>query len=437
MIAAPSPALSPDEAVRRLASVGPSVWARSPQPGSGRVINFLGAQPTAIETGEDLARLTEAWSRARAAWGDGAVAGVPVAFGYLSYDLGARLVKGRYAPQEPSGWPGFSFRFFDAVLALPDDGPGTLFAVDAAAADRLLAALATPAGMVPASLRGPLRGRWPEASHLAGIARVKAYLAAGDTYQVNLARELEAPLAEGGTTTGLDLALALFEQAPAPFAFWWSPDEQGRGLVGNSPERFLHVSPQGTMTTCPIKGTRRRTAGLAASADPAARELTRSEKDRAEHDMIVDLERNDLGRVCQTGSVRVVQHAELLHLPTVHHLVSTVEGQLRAPAAESFEDVLGATFPGGSITGAPKRRAMEIISELEPRARGPYTGATGWLGAAGDLDLAIAIRTALVEQDVLRLWVGGGIVMDSEPAAELAETAIKAQAFASLWQPPA
>jgi para-aminobenzoate synthetase component 1 len=161
-----------------------------------------------------------------------------------------------------------------------------------------------------------------------------------------------------------------------------------------------------------------------------AKELLGSAKDRAEHVMIVDLERNDLGRVCQTGSVKVEVLGRMLTLPTVHHLVSIVSGQLRPDVGLS--DLLRATFPGGSVTGAPKIRAMEIIEELEPARRGPYTGATGWLGAAGDLDLGLAIRTALVRADQLTLWVGGGIVADSVPEQELAETWDKARAFQSL-----
>ena len=174
--------------------------------------------------------------------------------------------------------------------------------------------------------------------------------------------------------------------------------------------------------------------GVSPVDDPGVSALAQSPKDRAEHDMIVDLERNDLGRVCEIGSVRVVEHARALHLPTVHHLVSLVQGQQRRQPQVGLVELLNATFPGGSITGAPKRRAIEIISEIETAARGPYTGATGWLGAAGDLDLAVAIRTATIADQRLTLWVGGGIVADSEPEAELAETDAKAQAFARLWQ---
>ena len=146
--------------------------------------------------------------------------------------------------------------------------------------------------------------------------------------------------------------------------------------------------------------------------------------------MIVDLERNDLGRVCRTGSVEVATLARMVSLPTVHHLESTVRGVLRPDVG--LAALLAATFPGGSITGAPKRRAMQIIDELEPVRRGPYTGATGWLGVAGDADLAIAIRTAAIRDGRLSLSVGGGIVADSIPEDELTETDVKARAFAAL-----
>jgi len=225
------------------------------------------------------------------------------------------------------------------------------------------------------------------------------------------------------------LAAALRARAPAPQgALIASADGEG-ALVSNSPERFLAVAPDGTVETRPIKGTRPR--GDTPDADRAAAEALRaSAKDRAEHVMIVDLERNDLGRVCRTGSVEVASLARVVALPTVFHLISTVRGRLRANVG--LTALLEATFPGGSITGAPKRRAMQIIDELEPAPRGPYTGATGWLGAAGDLDLAIAIRTAAVRAGRLSLSVGGGVVADSAPEGELAETDVKARAFAAL-----
>ena len=163
------------------------------------------------------------------------------------------------------------------------------------------------------------------------------------------------------------------------------------------------------------------------------KELLNSEKDETELTMCTDVDRNDKSRVCVPGSVRVADRCQVLALPTVYHMVSTVTGQLRADVG--LAELLRATFPGGSVTGAPKRRAMQIIAELEPGERGPYTGATGWLGAAGDLDLAVAIRTAAARDGRLHLWVGGGIVVDSDAAAEFEETEVKARAFLALTSP--
>jgi anthranilate/para-aminobenzoate synthase component I len=266
----------------------------------------------------------------------------------------------------------------------------------------------------------------PPQRHLTAVARVLDYIRAGDSYQVNLARRLGCTFpVRPGEAPGSFLYALLETAAPAPHAIWLADGESGTALVGNSPERFLSRSVAGQVETWPIKGTRPRDP-----SDPSHRQaaaLLASAKDRAEHVMIVDLERNDLGRVCETGSVQVMDLCQVLTLPTVYHLVTKVRGQLRPEVG--LAELLRATFPGGSVTGAPKIRAMEIIEELEPAGRGPYTGATGWLGAAGDLDLALAIRTALIREQWLTLWVGGGIVADSLPAAELAETWDKAQAF--------
>jgi para-aminobenzoate synthetase component 1 len=201
-------------------------------------------------------------------------------------------------------------------------------------------------------------------------------------------------------------------------------------VLSNSPERFLRVLGD-RIETCPIKGTRPR--GRTAEEDAwLAKDLVNSEKDRAEHVMIVDLERNDLGRICRHGSVVVERMAELRSFPTVFHLVSSVQGQLHDP--RDWAGILRATFPGGSITGAPKLRAMEIIEELEPARRGIYTGALGYFDAAGGFDLSIAIRTAVARRDRLSLHLGAGIVADSDAHAELLETRDKGRAFAELWE---
>jgi len=390
---------------------------------------MIGAQPIATIRGTtpgDLARLEQAWAEARAAWRsvDAPVAGIPVAVGWLSYELGRRLVG--LAPREVDH-PLFEFYFNDAVWVRDATGAATIFARDSGAAERFASLLSGGRPTEPPRL-GALEAVHPEATFLAGVGRILDYLQAGDAYQVNLSRRLRASCTAGDPTF---LAAALRAGAPAPHAAFITAASglDPITILGNSPERFLSLSPEGAVETRPIKGTRPRGADAAADGAAAA-ELSAAPKDRAEHVMIVDLERNDLGRVCRAGSVEVASLARVVSLPTVHHLISTVRGQLRPEVG--LAALLAATFPGGSVTGAPKRRAMQIIDELEPSPRGLYTGATGWLGAAGDLDLAIAIRTAVLRGGQLELSVGGGIVVDSTPEDELRETEVKARAFAAL-----
>ena len=403
-----------------------------------QAVAFLACAPVQTVCTDDLNQLEQAWTEHRKRWG-GTPPRCPIAIGFLSYDLGKKLVGGHHAPQVASGWPHIDFRFFDAVLAVESADEARIFAVDEAAANRLADRLAPSAPEpLPNELTAHFAPVEADGVFLNGVSRVHDYLGAGDCYQVNLARQLKASLRPEGLRTGLSLALQLQADAPAPFGLWYGPMHThshggARALVGNSPECFLRVAVDGMIETSPIKGTRQRTHGQDPLTDPAAKLLVNSEKDRAEHDMIVDLERNDLGRLCATGTVQVLEHARIMHLPTLYHLVSTVRGRLRTPRP-SLTEILAATFPGGSITGAPKRRAMEIICELETCERGPYTGATGWLGAAGDLELAVAIRTAAIADGNLVLWVGGGIVTDSNPTAELHETNTKAQAFSRLWR---
>ncbi len=250
------------------------------------------------------------------------------------------------------------------------------------------------------------------------VARVVEYIHAGDCFQVNLAQRLLSRF-EG---TPEELYLTLRRVNPAPFAGYL---DLGDAVVASaSPERFLRLGPEGWVETRPIKGTRRR--GLTPAEDDAlARELLLSAKDRAENVMIVDLMRNDLGRVCRPGSISVDEVCRLESYRTVHHLVSVIRGRLGE--GKKPGDLLRATFPGGSVTGAPKIRAMEIITELEGVARGPYCGSMGWLGDNQQMDTNILIRTFTAKGGWVQFPVGGGIVADSNPAMEYEETLHKAE----------
>ncbi len=250
-----------------------------------------------------------------------------------------------------------------------------------------------------------------------GVERVKEWIAAGDIYQVNLSQAFRAEISGGSL---FDLYESLREASPAPMAAWLSLD--GREVLSSSPETFLKISGRG-IETQPIKGTRPR------FPDPdedrrSAYELQTSAKEISELVMITDLLRNDLGQVCGFGSVTVSEMLRLETLAQVHHLVSTVVGTLRPEI--STVGALAACFPGGSITGAPKKRAMEIIRELEDAPRGIYCGAIGWLGFNGESSFNIAIRTLIREGDHLTYQVGAGIVADSDPQKEYEETLHKA-----------
>jgi para-aminobenzoate synthetase component 1 len=256
------------------------------------------------------------------------------------------------------------------------------------------------------------------------VRRVREYIFAGDIFQANLSQRFEAPLREPSWS----LYRRLRAINPAPFAAFL--EYGGTAIVSASPERFLRVHER-RVEARPIKGTRPR--GIGPEHDAAlGRALTESEKDRAENLMIVDLLRNDLSRVCIPGTVRVPELFALEHYSTVHHLVSTVIGEL-APGHDAV-DLLCAAFPGGSVTGAPKVRAMEIIAELEPSCRGIYCGAIGYLSVTGALDTSVVIRTylALAGADAAaRVYfsAGGGIVADSDPEDEYRETLDKGRAL--------
>ena len=263
-----------------------------------------------------------------------------------------------------------------------------------------------------------IRSSFTHRSYLDAVDRVREYIVAGDVFQANLSQRFEARI----TDTPWATYCRLRTRNAAPFAAYLDfPDAV---VLSASPERFLRVDIDGHVETRPIKGTRPRGIGPEHDAALGAA-LTESEKDRAENLMIVDLMRNDLSRVCAPGSVRVQELFALERFPTVHHLVSTVVGDL-TPDRNAL-DLLRASFPGGSITGAPKVRAMEILAELEPSERSIYCGTIGYWSVTGQLDSSIAIRTAIARGHQLYFNAGGGIVADSDAEQEYRETLDKAR----------
>jgi para-aminobenzoate synthetase component 1 len=366
---------------------------------------------------------------------------IPVAIGYLGYDVGRAIEPLGAGPPPGPSVPDVWIGVYDAIWRY-DHARDTaeIIAADARAAARLEAALTRPDAIGPAPGLEPLRDAEPALdtaddgngdpdgdgvprAYRQRIERIAAYIAAGDVYQVNLARRLIAPMRAPGDA--LALYAALDRRSPAPFGALLDID--GGAIISGSPERFLARAPGShRLETRPIKGTRRRT-GDAACDRAAAAALAVDAKERAEHLMIVDLERNDLGRLAEIGGVRVDALGYVVELPTLYHLVSRISCALRPGVG--LAEILRATFPGGSITGAPKIRAMQIIDELEPVRRGPYTGAIGYMGVDDALDLSIAIRGAACDGDALHLYVGGGVVADSTSAREFEETEEKAAAW--------
>ena len=361
------------------------------------------------------------------------------AAGFFGYGLGRTLE--RLPPEEPpfavddQHLPDMAIGLYDLVLAfdmterralivstgLPEHDPERRHErarMRAGALRQRLASLKPEAALTrPAALA--LSSNFTREAYERAVARVIGYIHAGDIFQANISQRFEAELDEADRPYALYLRLR--KASPAPFASFFNFGEGA--LLSSSPERFL-LCRDGEVETKPIKGTRKRGA-TRAEDEALARELLASEKDRAENVMIVDLLRNDISRVCEDSSVVVEKLCELESFANVHHLVSTVRGKLRL--GKSAADLLAACFPGGSVTGAPKRRAMEIIAELEPTTRGPYCGAIGYLGADGNMDSAIAIRTMTVKGRRVTFQAGGGIVADSDPASEYEETLAKAR----------
>ncbi len=366
------------------------------------------------------------------------------ACGLLSYDLCHRLERLPRAKPSERRMPELAVGLYDLIAAFdltlrraylfssgyPESEPGPRLrrAEQRAAALRArLGALASPEFEGESARNAPPAGiaEWradcARARYEAKVACVVRYIEAGDIFQANLSRGLTAALPPGLHPFRLYERLRAVN--PAPFAAYLGLGRSA--ILSSSPERFLKVS-EGRVETRPIKGTRPR--GENPEEDRLlAQALISSEKDRAENVMIVDLLRNDLSKVCRPGSVAVRELCVLESFASVHHLTSTVVGELEAGIGAV--ELLRAAFPGGSITGCPKVRAMEIIAELEESERGPHFGAIGYLGFNGAADLNIAIRTIAIADGRVDIRVGGGIVADSDPAEEYRETEVKAQAL--------
>jgi para-aminobenzoate synthetase component 1 len=350
------------------------------------------------------------------------------AIGYLGFELGREVERVPATTRDDIGAPVLAFGWYDAALVwdgVAESGwlVGRSEAVGALRC-RLEAAAGRETDLPRRGSAGLLRSNMTRQAYLAAVQRARTYIAAGDIYQVNLTQRFSAVT----DYDGFDLYRRLRTVSPAPFAAYLDVRGAFGGVevLSSSPERFLRVDGS-RIETRPIKGTRPRGATPAEDARLAS-ELRASKKDLAEHVMIVDLERNDLGRIAVPGSVRVPSFAALESYRQVHHLVSTVTAE-RAPDV-GLEAALRATFPGGSISGAPKVRALEIIDELEPTVRGVYCGSIGYVSAHGRIDLSIAIRTITLVDGVAHLHVGGAIVHDSDPDAEYDETLAKARGMA-------
>lgn len=346
--------------------------------------------------------------------------------GYLGYELKAEC-DGSAAHRAAT--PDAAFVFADRLIAF-DHQEGRTYLIGLGQADpwieeteRQLAGL-PPLDEPRAIASPPLVPRRSRQRYREDIEACKRYLTAGHSYEICLTDTLETD----ADADPLELYRALRRANPAPFASYLRFGDLA--VLSSSPERFISVDRDGSAETRPIKGTSRRGATSAEDARLAA-ELRGGTKSRAENVTIVDLMRNDLGRVCEIGSVEVPELMAVESYETVHHLVSGISGHLRSDLGPL--DAVRACFPPGSMTGAPKRRTMEIIDELEGAARGVYSGAIGWFGLGGACDLSVAIRTIVLDRERVSIGAGGAIVIDSDPGEELAEVLLKAGASVAAF----
>ncbi len=430
-------------------------------PGKLGRYSFMGSDPFLVlrSRGDKLSLLRDGVEEVR--WGnpfdmvgellgvyslDGSESSLPFiggAVGYFSYDLCHFIERLPSTAVDDLNLPECYLAFYDAIVAFDHlEGKTYLVAtgfpelVENRRQRRAEAKLKELKGRVLNCSPNPLneetavggnvvlKSGFSHDGYLQAVATAREYICAGDVFEVNLSQRFETDL----SMAPYELYKRLRKINPAPFANYFNFD--GVSVVGASPERFLKVRGD-RVETRPIKGTRPR--GKSPEEDRTlAQELLASVKDRAENMMIVDLERNDIGRVCRYGTVKVTELAILETYPTVFHLTSTVVGRLSE--GKDRIDLLKATFPGGSITGAPKVRAMEIIDELEPTRRSVYTGSLGYLSFSGDMDLDIVIRTMIVKGNRAYFQMGGAIVYDSEPEAEYVETLNKGRAIFQALQ---
>ncbi|MDE2055359.1 MAG: aminodeoxychorismate synthase component I [Xanthomonadaceae bacterium] len=370
-----------------------------------------------------LDALDAAWRAGRDEQGD---AGLPFMGGwllYLGYELAREVEPSLVLPMAQATHMPVALALHCPAAVLVDRAEGCTWLVAERGRGDLLDAMRRDLEAATANFEVPLPAprEWREDDprrFLDGVARVHEYLRAGDTFQVNLSRAWRARFSARPAPAALFAALR--RANPAPFAGLLQ--QPGWSIASSSPERLLQIR-DGFAQTRPIAGTRPRVAG----DDDAARvaELLGHAKERAEHVMLVDLERNDLGRVCVPGSVRVDEMMAVESFAHVHHIVSNVGGRLRPEVTPG--QAIAALFPGGTITGCPKVRCMQIIAELEGVARGAYTGSLGYLSCNGNLDLNILIRTMVLEDDRVGFRAGAGIVVNSNAERELAETRAKAR----------
>ncbi|MFA5293810.1 MAG: anthranilate synthase component I family protein [Phycisphaerae bacterium] len=356
--------------------------------------------------------------------------------GFFSYDLN-RYIENVSSPADDLNLPLIRLCFYDKVICfdhlkncfhlfaieLPNDktsGEEKIAELETCLAPRPVLGVITPTTGVGANrMDGTFKSNMTKEFYLDAIVKTKRHIYDGDVYQINFSQRFSADF----KSEPYKLFLWQNKFNPSPYSAYI--DAGDYQIVSASPELFININ-NGTIITCPIKGTRPRT-GEKAVDEKNYNELIDNEKEKAELDMIIDLERNDLGRICSPGTIRVTKRRDIESFATVFHAVSTIKGQIREEI--DFADCLKAIFPGGSITGAPKISAMNIINALEPMARGLYTGSIGWIDLKGNACLNIAIRTIIIKDNVAYAQAGGGIVADSDPQAEWNETLIKAKAL--------